>query len=477
MIKLPAFSDVSVLVLGDLILDRYWLGDTGRISPEAPVPVVHIQEQRERVGGAGNVALNLSALGLQAQLLGVIGQDEAAQTLRRLLADHKVRSGLVVSDNQPTITKLRILSRNQQLIRLDREESLKEESFDQSDLLGRYEAALKACSAVIISDYGKGTVYDPQTLIGRARAAQLPVLIDPKGADYSRYRGASLITPNRAEFEAVVGGFHSDAELADKAENLRQDLELDALLITRSEEGMSLFRRGQAPLNLPAAAREVYDVTGAGDTVIALFGAGLAAGLSFEDGARLANLGAGIVVGKLGTATASLAELRRASRVRHTDGQGILDLDTLLAYRDEAKAHDETVVMTNGCFDLLHPGHVKYLEQARSLGDWLVVAVNDDDSVRRLKGAGRPINPLRHRMQVLQGLGCVDWVVPFSEDTPEELIRQVQPDVLVKGGDYKAEDVAGGESVLDAGGRVEIIDFIEGYSSSGIIDRVLSSQS
>lgn len=469
---IPSFADARVLVIGDVMLDRYWHGDTGRISPEAPVPVVRIGDQEMRLGGAGNVALNLASLGVATTLIGVVGDDEAGRSMRRLLADAGVDAQLIRSATHPTIAKLRVISRNQQLIRLDFEQSFDTaEAFEQSSLEAAFAMALPDTGAVVLSDYGKGTLTHAASLIERARSAGRPVLVDPKGDDWQRYRGASVITPNLAEFEAVAGKAGSEAELAAAAADLRRRLALDALLVTRSERGMSLFSEA-APVHLPAHAQEVYDVTGAGDTVIALLAAGLAAGEALPEAAALANLGAGVVVAKLGTATVSVAELRRAARSRHSDEAGVLDEDSLMVHVEEARAHGEKVVMTNGCFDILHPGHIRYLEAARELGDWLVVAVNDDASVARLKGTGRPVNGLAQRMEVLCALSAVDWVVPFTEDTPERLICRVRPDVLVKGGDYRPEEVAGGECVREAGGEVRVLEFIDGYSTSDIIARM-----
>ncbi len=472
MQSIPPFDGAHVLVAGDVMLDRYWHGPTGRISPEAPVPVVRIQDIEERAGGAANVALNIAAVGASATLLGVVGRDEAAGRLTDQLGQAGVRCDFERSATHPTITKLRVLSRNQQLIRLDFEEPLGQAgAYSQADLLRRYQAALAQCQVVVLSDYGKGTLEAAPEMIRLARAAGRPVLIDPKGRDFAKYRGATLLTPNLGELEAVVGSCPDEAAIVAKGEQLRAELALDALLVTRSEHGMTLLRAGQPALHLPAEAREVYDVTGAGDTVIALLGAGLAAGQDLPHAARLANIGAGIVVGKLGTATVSVAELRRAIRNLHQDSGGVLDEETLLERVAEARAHGETVVMTNGCFDIIHPGHVRYLEAARKLGDCLIVAVNDDDSVSRLKGPARPVNPLAHRMQVLAALKPVDWVVAFGEDTPARLIGRVLPDILVKGGDYRAEDVAGYEAVTRNGGQVRILDFHAGFSTTAILEK------
>jgi len=475
---LPDFSTARVLVAGDVMLDRYWTGPTARISPEAPVPVVRIQQDETRPGGAANVALNVTALGGAARLLGVVGRDEAGRALRERLQAQRVHTDFLEANRAPTITKLRVLSRHQQLIRLDFEESLGAVGvFDRAALLASFRRALEQVQVAVLSDYGKGTLADAAELVAAARAARRPVLIDPKGVDWRPYAGATLLTPNLGEFEAVVGRCESEAQLVEKAENLRRELALDALLVTRSEHGMSLIAPGHAPLHLPAEAREVYDVTGAGDTVIAVFAAALAAGHDYAHAARLANLAAGIVVGKLGTATVSPAELARAIRRTHEEDSGVLGEDELLERVAAARAQGQVIVMTNGCFDLLHAGHVRYLEAAKKLGDVLIVAVNDDASVRRLKGPGRPLNKVADRMRLLAALKCVDWVVPFAEDTPERLIGRVLPDLLVKGGDYKPEQIAGYQAVKRNGGQVVILEYHPGYSTTNLLDRARSNRS
>lgn len=474
----PSFANSRVLVVGDVMLDRYWYGDTGRISPEAPVPIVRIGNEERRLGGAANVALNLAEIGADAHLIGVVGDDEPAQVTRMLLAEAGVSADFVTSASHPTISKLRVMSRNQQLIRLDFEKSFAlDGAFDQFALAERIDAALAEVDVVICSDYGKGTLARIEDIVAAAGRREIPVLVDPKGRDWYRYAGAALITPNVAEFEAYSGALAGvdeaadDVTLTDRAEAVRRDLSLGALLVTRSEKGMSLFE-ATGHLHLPAQAQEVFDVTGAGDTVIAMLGAGLGAGLSLAEAASLANVAAGIVVAKLGTATVSPAELDRALRGSSHEHQGVLDEEALATLRAELRLDGERVVMTNGCFDILHPGHVAYLEAARALGDHLIVAVNDDESVRRLKGAGRPLNSVSHRMQVLRGLTSVDSVVTFSEDTPERLICRLTPDVLVKGGDYQPEEIAGGDCVLAAGGEVRVLDFVDGFSTTAIIDRM-----
>lgn len=471
-LQIPAFDKAHVLVVGDVMLDRYWHGSTSRISPEAPVPVVHVRQNEERPGGAGNVALNIAALQAGSTVVGLTGDDEAADSLVRSLEAAGVQCQFQRLVGTPTITKLRVISRHQQLIRLDFEDGF--EDFDTGALLDIYKTALAGCGAVVISDYGKGTLKPLRELIDAARAAGKPVLVDPKSTDFTPYAGASLITPNLNEFEAVVGQCRNEAELVEKGLELIRRHDLGALLITRGEHGMTLLRAGQPELHLPAQAREVFDVTGAGDTVIAVLAAALAAGEGMAEATALANIAAGIVVAKLGTATASVPEIRRALAGRHEAGYGVLSQEQLLVAVEEARAHGERIVMTNGCFDILHAGHVGYLSEARRLGDRLIIAVNDDDSVRRLKGEGRPINTVDRRMTVLAALESVDWVVPFSEDTPERIICAVEPDILVKGGDYQLEQIAGHQCVTAAGGEIKILGFEDGVSTSRIIEAIRS---
>lgn len=466
------FQNAKVLVLGDVMLDRYWFGATNRISPEAPVPVVKVQGNEERAGGAANVAMNIASLNVPVELLGLTGKDEAGTALQSLLSQHHIQCNFVQLDSHPTITKLRILSRHQQLLRLDFEEDFQQITSEL--LLEKLQSAVKNYGALVLSDYGKGTLNQVQQMIQIARQAKVPVLIDPKGTDFERYRGATLLTPNMSEFEAVVGICHSETEIVEKGLELIRKLELTALLVTRSEKGMTLLRPDQPPFHLATEAKEVFDVTGAGDTVISVLATALADGRSFEESCYLSNVAAGIVVGKLGTSTVSVVELENAIHGRTTTGFGIMTEDELKRAVRLAKQRGEKVVMTNGCFDILHPGHVSYLENARKLGDRLVVAVNSDQSVKRLKGETRPINDLATRMAVLAGLASVDWLVEFNEDTPQRLISEVLPDLLVKGGDYKPEDIAGSQEVWANGGDVRVLNFEDGCSTSNVIKKIQS---
>ena len=465
---LPPFETAKVLVVGDLMLDRYWHGASSRISPEAPVQVVNVGQIEERPGGAGNVALNIASLGSSATLVGITGNDEAALALQTRLTAADVNCDFESVSDVPTITKLRIISRQQQLIRLDFEEHFKGRGVD--GVMHRMNNHIKDCGAVILSDYAKGTLDDIQSLIKIANQNKVPVLVDPKGTDFERYRGATLLTPNLGEFEAVVGHCEDERQLVARGQELLEKYQWQALLVTRGEHGMTLLRKNQPELHLPALAREVFDVTGAGDTVIGTLASALAAGSEIEEAVALANTAAGIVVVKLGTATVSAHELRRKLRNMGDTGSGTMTQQQLAMVIEEAKAHGEKIVMTNGCFDILHAGHVAYLQQAKTLGDRLIVAVNSDESVRQLKGDGRPINPCDRRMSVLAALGSVDWVVEFSQQTPRELIADILPDVLVKGGDYQVEEIAGANEVMANGGTVEILQFVDGVSTTKIIE-------
>lgn len=468
-LTMPRFDQAPVLVVGDVMLDRYWHGATSRISPEAPVPVVRVEQHEDRPGGAANVALNLAALGAPAFLVGVTGVDEAADSLSDSLQAVGVTTRFQRIAGQPTIVKLRVMSRHQQLLRVDFEEAFRT---DAVALSADVDALLDQVRVLVLSDYGKGALKNHQALIQAARQRGIPVLADPKGKDFAIYRGASLITPNLSEFEAIVGRCTDEADLVAKGQQLMTELELGALLVTRGEHGMTLLRPGHSALHLPARAREVFDVTGAGDTVISTLAGAIAAGEGLPQAVALANLAAGIVVGKLGTAAISAPELRRAVQREQGSERGVLSLDQLLLAIEDARAHGEKIVFTNGCFDILHAGHVTYLEQARAQGDRLIVGVNDDGSVTRLKGPGRPINSVDRRMAVLAGLGAVDWVVSFGEDTPERLLGEVRPDVLVKGGDYGVEQVVGADIVKAYGGEVRVLGLVENSSTTAIVEKI-----
>lgn len=469
-VKLPDFAKASVLIVGDVMLDRYWFGKASRISPEAPVPIVAIDAKDDRPGGAGNVALNITALGANATLIGITGQDEAAAILEEQLTAAGVKHDLVKQATLQTVTKLRVISRHQQLIRLDFEEKLIH--LESHRLLERYQIHLSQASIVILSDYHKGSLSNPQAFIQLARQANIPILVDPKNKDFSIYRGATMVTPNFSEFENIVGHCNSEQEILEKGQHLLTTHQIERLLLTRGEQGMTLIPQQGNAIHLPAYAREVFDVTGAGDTVIAVLAAALAAGATAPQATALANLAASLVVAKLGAATVSAPELDVALTGKTSDITGIVNEEQLWHAVKEARVHGKKIVFTNGCFDILHAGHVAYLQDAKQLGDYLIVAINADESVRRLKGPGRPINNQDQRMAVLAGLGVVDWVVTFNDDTPERLLKRIQPDILVKGSDYNIDKVVGADIVYAYGGQVRVVGPVANVSTTTIIESI-----
>lgn len=466
----PDFHQSRILVIGDIMLDSYWQGQTRRISPEAPVPVVHVNDQSWRVGGCGNVAINVTSLGASATLVSLIGNDPEGDQLQSLLAASEVVDHCVIDDQIPTTNKLRVMSRHQQLIRLDFEQ--RSESLDTSALMARYVAALPDVDMVILSDYGKGVLADPQPFIRAATEQGVSVLADPKTSDFSSFDGAFLLTPNQAEFEAVAGYCSSQPILERKARELLSRHNIEGLLITQGERGMTLVT-AETTERFAAQAQEVYDVTGAGDTVIATLATGLASGMSLSDAIFLAGKAAAIVVGRVGTASVTQDDLLHNEQISSNKlspvNRKLVDRAQLHRRLQEYRHLGKKIVFTNGCFDLLHIGHVKYLEQASALGDVMVVGVNSDDSVARLKGADRPINSSLDRCQLLAGLASVDLVVEFTEDTPEQLLSTLKPDYLVKGGDYEISEIAGRQYA----GEVVLIDYIDGKSSSNIVSRIL----
>jgi D-beta-D-heptose 7-phosphate kinase/D-beta-D-heptose 1-phosphate adenosyltransferase len=474
------FSNANILVVGDVMLDQYWTGRAGRISPEAPVPVVKVASEEVRAGGAANVALNIVALGATAHLLGIVGKDISGQMdahgqqLSQLMSQAGVSYDWALSDSG-TICKLRVLSHHQQLIRMDFENPVPQAP--ALELVERLKQQVAKYDVLVISDYAKGALQFVEQMIAAAIAVKVPVLVDPKGLDFSRYQGATLIKPNQSEFESIVGEASETADLVLKAEALIQELQLDALLVTRSEHGMALVTSNEAPYLLQSQAQDVFDVTGAGDTVMAALATGFASGMTLQSAVHLANQAASVVVRKVGTSTVSKAELDEVIKasMRH-EGYVPMNEDELFELVQLAQHNGERVVITNGCFDLLHSGHVRYLNEAAKLGDRLIVAVNSDESVQILKGPTRPIVGLEGRMELLSALSCVDWVVPFNEETPERLICKIKPDVLVKGGDYRPSEVAGSKCVWDNGGQVEILSFWEGYSTTGLVNKIQESE-
>lgn len=466
------------LVIGDVMLDRYLIGSVGRISPEAPVPIVLLNQQNERAGGAANVAANLALLGIKTHMIGCVGDDSEGATLLKLLQQLAIdTSGIYTSKNRPTIAKTRVLSGHQQMLRLDQESGAVFDAAENSGLNAaiKQQLALKP-SVVILSDYAKGLLSEAtcQAIIAQCKASNITVLVDPKGRDYSKYSGATALTPNKKETAEACDTTIDDVDLIKKASVLKQKLQLEFLAVTRGEEGISLI--DDKTHHLPAIAKQVFDVSGAGDTVIATLAAGLMHNLSVLQSLQLANIAAAVVVGKVGTVPISQADLLEALASQQGSEQAnkVCDLDALNLKVNAWKKANQKIVFTNGCFDLLHAGHVTYLEAAKKRGDKLILGLNTDRSVSSIKGPTRPVVQENDRARVLAALESVDAVILFDEDTPLNLINAIQPDVIAKGSDYTAKQVVGGKEVQSWGGEIALIDLVEGRSTSNIIKKLNS---
>ncbi|MGB8890153.1 MAG: bifunctional D-glycero-beta-D-manno-heptose-7-phosphate kinase/D-glycero-beta-D-manno-heptose 1-phosphate adenylyltransferase HldE [Candidatus Korobacteraceae bacterium] len=464
---------VRVLVVGDVMLDQYVWGEVERISPEAPVPVVRAVLRDEKPGGAANVAMNLAGLGARVTLAGFGGDDREQRDLEFLLAKAGIEPALVPVPGVPTTTKLRVLSGNQQMMRLDTEAAPTFSEANYQALLDRARAALPDVSVVVLSDYAKGVLTEPvcQAIIGKAREFKIPLLVDPKCRSFSRYRGATTVCPNLKELSAATGEPVSDMDrLLASGQAQLPSLQMDFMVVTLGEKGIAVLRR-DSRMQAPAIVRQVYDVSGAGDTVIAVLALGMACGVAIETTVQLANIAAGIVISKVGTVPIQRDEMLAAlsSEISLHLDEKILPLDRLLARVTGWRATGARVVFTNGCFDILHIGHIRLLEQARRQGDCLIVGLNSDASVRRLKGPSRPIVADSERAGILAALSSVDAVVIYDESTPLRLIEVIRPDVLVKGGDYSQDSVVGTREVLAWGGRVELIPLVRGVSTTRLI--------
>ena len=489
---LAALREATVLVVGDVMLDRFVYGAVERISPEGPIPVLRVGSERRMLGGAGNVLRNLRGLGARARLVAAIGDDEAGREVAALAAEGgaDTQGGTFpVASDRPTTVKTRYVAAGQQLLRADTESRAALSEAEVEALRAAALAALPGARALILSDYGKGVLTADLTadLIAAARRAGLPVAVDPQGRDYRRYRGASLVTPNRRELSEATGlSVANDGEVEAACRALIADRGIEAVLATLGDEGMTLVAGHGAALHLPAETREVFDVSGAGDTVAAVVAAGLAGGLGLAEAARVANLAAGIVVGKLGTAPVEAADLTEALRPARAPrvsggarGDHVPDAEAKLLSRDATGAQAAAwrraglrVGFTNGCFDLLHPGHLHLLRQARAACDRLIVGLNSDASARRLKGTGRPVRNETARALVLASLNVVDRVTIFEEDTPLALIEAVRPDLLVKGADYRKDQVVGGALVESHGGEILLAELAAGHSTTATVRKL-----
>ncbi|MCH7931637.1 MAG: D-glycero-beta-D-manno-heptose-7-phosphate kinase [Proteobacteria bacterium] len=476
--RIPELANCRLLCIGDLMLDRFVYGEVSRISPEAPIPVFQISRETTMLGGAGNVVRNATALGAAVCFVAVVGDDAVGRELTALVgAQERVEPYLLVERGRPSTVKTRYIANAQQLLRAD-SETVRAINDDTAGTVIRVTAdAIAGCDVVVVSDYAKGVLPDAvvEAVIGAARAADKPVIVDPKGTDFARYRGASVITPNRRELAEVTGmPANDDGEVAAAAKALIERCALDAVVVTRSQAGLSLVTRDGAAEHLPAQAHEVFDVSGAGDTVIATFALAVGRGIPAGEAARLANHAAGIVVGKVGTAVVYGDDLLRAIHAGEWSAAEakVVSFGAALDRIEQWRGTGKRIAFANGCFDLLHPGHVSLLQQAKAAGDRLVVGLNSDASVARVKGDDRPIQPEGARAQVLASLASVDLVVVFEEDTPMALIEAIRPEVLVKGADYRLEEVVGADFVKDYGGKVLLAEITEGYSTTETIGKI-----
>jgi D-beta-D-heptose 7-phosphate kinase/D-beta-D-heptose 1-phosphate adenosyltransferase len=465
----------KLLVIGDLMIDHYLWGSCERISPEAPVQVVNVKSESVVLGGAGNVINNLNALGAQVDVISVIGGCEISDELKTLLTDIKVDTQYLITQNDRiTSKKSRIIASQQQVVRYDRESTDEISSESQKEILDTFRSIIADYDAVLLSDYGKGVLTKELTasLIAIANKNSKKVLVDPKGLDYSKYKGAFLLTPNKKEAsEATQVNIKDDASLAQAIIQLKTECNLDVSLITLSEQGVAIY--DDKLRTHPTVAREVFDVTGAGDTVLASLGYALACGYEIDDAVEFANLAAGVVVGKIGSATATLNEIieYESSLNKSTSDEHIKTLGEIATLSEELKARGKKIIFTNGCFDILHAGHVRYLETAKSYGDILILGLNSDRSVTALKGEGRPINIQLDRAYILAALEAVDYVVVFDEDTPYDLIKAIKPHVLVKGGDYEGKAVVG----QDIADELKLVQFVDGKSTTRTIEKIQKS--
>ena len=463
------------LVIGDLMLDRYLIGNVSRISPEAPVPVVKLKESFDRIGGSGNVAANLSLLGIKTVIAGQIGDDIDGKKLFEILKKNHIGVEGIIKDKNPTTTKTRIIGEHQQMMRIDQEAT--SDLIDSNALIKKITTLLnKKPAIVILSDYAKGVLSERlcQHVIKNARSKKIPVLVDPKGIHYKKYKNATAITPNKKEaIEACHIHVTKNTNFLMPLLKLKKSLNLQFIAMTKGEDGIDLIQ-GNTIKNLPAVnQQQVFDVSGAGDTVIATLAACMIAKMPIETSLNIANIAAGIVIGKLGTIPITLADLIKTLSSQHSDQEKkIHSLDSLMEQVGVWKKQKKKIVFTNGCFDILHAGHVTYLEKAKKLGDVLILALNSDSSVTKLKGKSRPVIHQEDRARVLAALSSVDGIVVFSEATPLHLIKKIQPDVLVKGSDYKKNQVVGHQELKKWNGKVELVSIVPGRSTSAIIKKI-----
>ncbi len=471
---------LKLLVVGDLILDQYIWGSVDRISPEAPVQVLESRSENFVPGGAANVANNLVALGCDVRLVGAIGADSEGGKLIQLLEEESVNcEGVKKFDHRPTINKIRVIAQNQQILRIDKEEKGPIEKKVEQEIIDELSSTVPLVDGIICSDYCKGLLTNNilEAIVSSSRKNNKLVFVDPKGKDFSKYKGATILTPNEYEVEQA-GGSVNNYDMVLAARKLMKQAQLDSMLVTRGKDGMSLFKSDNEPVHIPTEAKDVYDVTGAGDTVIATFAMAALSGVDFIDAAKIANKAAGFVIGKVGTSIIHREDLKNLLEENILrPSQNILKLNELKQVVSQAKSYRKSVVFTNGCFDIIHGGHIEYLEKASKLGDILVIGLNSDSSVRRLKGEGRPIKTEQERANILAALKYVNYITIFSEETPEKIIRELKPDIIAKGSDYTVDQVVGKDIVEEYGGRVELVPVVKGLSTSSLVDDIVKKYS
>ncbi len=470
----------KILVVGDLILDEYIWGGVHRISPEAPVPILKTRSENLALGGAANVANNLVGLGCEVHLCGAIGQDEKGDKLLQTVHDRSIQTeGIFRFVHRPTTSKMRIIAHNQQILRVDKEDNRPITEKTEKKLIQYINQTIPRMDGVICSDYRKGILTEKvvKAIIHRAQKSQKPVIVDPKNSDFSLYKGATVITPNLREVaQSVPIKIEDKEDLGRAAEYLLNLTKAQAILITQGKDGMSLYQSKEKPVSIPTVAKEVFDVTGAGDTVISVFGMAVFIGFNYPEAAWFSNMAASVVVGKIGTAVVTLEEINEflheeMLRTSHT----ILGIEELKKIISMAKSTEKKVVFTNGCFDIIHGGHIEFLQKAKALGDILVVGLNTDQSVKKLKGENRPIKSEKERANILSALKYIDYITLFDETTPEKLIREIRPDILVKGDDYKIDEVVGREIVEGYGAKVELIPIVQGHSTTQTLKKILEN--
>jgi D-beta-D-heptose 7-phosphate kinase/D-beta-D-heptose 1-phosphate adenosyltransferase len=468
----------KILVVGDLILDEYIWGGVHRISPEAPVPILETRSENLALGGAANVANNLVGLGCEVHLCGAIGQDEKGDKLLQTIHDRSIQTeGIFRFVHRPTTSKMRIIAHNQQILRVDKEDNRPITEETEKKLIQYINQVIPGMDGVICSDYNKGILTEKvvKAVMHRAQKAQKSVIVDPKSSDFSLYNGATVITPNLREVaRSVPIKIENNEDLGRAAEYLLNLTKAQAILITQGKDGMSLYQNKEKLVSIPTVAKEVFDVTGAGDTVISVFSMAVFVGFDYKEAAWLSNMAASVVVGKVGTAVVTLEEINEflQDEMLRTS-QTVLELEELKKIISMAKSTDKKVVFTNGCFDIIHGGHIEFLQKAKSMGDILVVGLNTDQSVKKLKGENRPIKNEKERANILAALKYIDYITLFSESTPEKLIREIKPDILVKGDDYKIDEVVGREIVEGYGAKVELIPIVQGHSTTQTLAKIM----